>query len=203
MSIAAKKYTNLIAGPCYSTFAVERTQDSKLPTFIDKDLLATSKAYNVEYTIHSCPKSFKREIKVVFHSLKNNSLDDLYIIPIFQKTKYPMVEWSEEIKIEKDVLLLKFYNWGQTFVSKLNKLGYWADIVCPASGVPVFSSNNSTIYSEVEGCRSLLKYSTFNVGSCSVISHPLWDMNNYPATAFAIAPPEIIIGVIDDMKIDE
>ncbi|PVV04879.1 hypothetical protein BB560_000589 [Smittium megazygosporum] len=153
-----------------------------------------------EYSIHSCPKQFHFELKLIFPSLTKSNLQNLFIIPTFQKTKNPLIAYSKENDIERDVLLESFYSWGRQFVSRLADLGYWADIVCPASGLPVFSSSGSTIYPEVECCKKLLRYQTYNIGACNIICHPSWDVYNYPASAFVSAPLSIITQVIDEMK---
>ncbi|PWA03823.1 hypothetical protein BB558_000019 [Smittium angustum] len=155
---------------------------------------------SLQYSIHSCPRVFTNELKLVFPELKHKPLSQLYIVPTFQKTNCELVNRSDHSKAEKDQKLLNFYLWGLEFVQKLRNLGYWADLACPASGQAVFTQSGPTIYPEVECCRKLLKYQTYNVGGCNVISHPLWDMCSYPATAFALAPLEKIQFVIDEMN---
>ncbi|OLY85702.1 Methylmalonic aciduria and homocystinuria type D-like protein [Smittium mucronatum] len=148
--------------------------------------------FEMQYSIHQIPKMFKSEMKLIFPSLPKDKLSDLLIIPTFQKTSCSLIDWGGETQEEKDRKLLNFYKFGYNLVTALNFFGYWADIICPASGLPVFTTSGSTIYSEVDCCKKLLNYSTVNVGMCNVITHPNWGLQNYPASAFTTAPLELV-----------
>ncbi|OMJ21163.1 Methylmalonic aciduria and homocystinuria type D-like protein, mitochondrial [Smittium culicis] len=154
-------------------------------------------SFRMQYSIYKIPRQFKSEIKLIFPSLQRDKIKDLLIIPTFQKTFCSLVEWGEDTKNEKDSKLLNFYAFGYSILTKLSSMGYWFDIICPASGLPVFTTSGSTIYSEVDCCKKLLNYNTVNVGMCNVISHPEWALSNYPATAFTTAPEDVILSILD------
>lgn len=60
------------------------------------------------------------------------------------------------------------------------------------TGYPVFGRQGPTLYSEVEGLQTMLKYSQSRVGNCHVIVHPQWLTRMYPASMFTNAPPELV-----------
>ncbi|OMH84128.1 Methylmalonic aciduria and homocystinuria type D-like protein [Zancudomyces culisetae] len=154
----------------------------------------------MEYSIHKCPNLLKQELLMVFPGIKNK-MEKVLIIPTFQQTRSSMMVFDRESDIEKDEKLGNFYSWGKIFVESINKFGYWADIVCPASGIPVYNKDSTnTIYSEVNSCQRLLKYQTINIGQCNMVSHPKWSTSVYPATAFTTAPIDIVERVLEYMK---
>ncbi|KAJ1884625.1 hypothetical protein LPJ66_010522, partial [Kickxella alabastrina] len=78
--------------------------------------------------------------------------------------------------------------------------GFWADITDPMSGAALFSTSGPSLYPDVESAEILLRYRPFNLGSCFVMSHPNWGTHVYPATAFTLAPADVVARVLADMQ---
>ncbi len=53
----------------------------------------------------------------------------------------------------------------------------------------------STLYSEVDGIQSFLKYKPGRVGNCHVVVHPEWTSFMYPASFFSDAPLDVLRAV--------
>ncbi|KAI7829190.1 hypothetical protein BX661DRAFT_170621 [Kickxella alabastrina] len=153
----------------------------------------------LQYSIHLCPRQMKRELRLVFPSLSGKE-NDLLIIPTFQKTKSSMISYDAETQIEKDEKLELFYRWGTDLVERLREKGFWADITDPMSGAALFSTSGPSLYPDVESAEILLRYRPFNLGSCFVMSHPNWGTHVYPATAFTLAPADVVARVLADMQ---
>ncbi|KAJ2558336.1 hypothetical protein EV175_000832 [Coemansia sp. RSA 1933] len=153
----------------------------------------------MQYSVHACPLRMKREMKLVFPEVVGRE-KDLLVIPTFQKTTSSMVGYDVETQIEKDAKLHAFYRWGSELVARLWKQGYWADITDPMSGMALFSASGPSLYPDVEGAEILLRYNQVNIGTCFVLSHPQWGTNVYPATAFTLAPVDVVKSAIDAMQ---
>ncbi|KAJ1918726.1 hypothetical protein H4219_002448 [Mycoemilia scoparia] len=155
--------------------------------------LATS--FSLQHSIHPCSRRLKRELRLTFPEVEGRE-DGLFIIPTFQPTEHPMISYYDGSQEEKDEKLFNFYRWAALFVKHLKDRGFWGDATDPASGLPLFTTCGPSLYPDVEGAEMLLRYNTINIGCCGVVSHPTWGTKVYPATAFAIAPPEAIAEAI-------
>ncbi|KAJ2363877.1 hypothetical protein IW150_006631 [Coemansia sp. RSA 2607] len=174
---------------------------AQLPTIltnlgIDIDTKHTEVA--LQYSVHRCPRRMRREMRLVFPCVANRE-SELVIIPTFQKTKSSMISYGADTQTEKDDKLQLFYRWGGELVSRLQQKGFWADVTDPMSGMSLFSTSGPSLYPDVEGAEILLKYKPFNLGSCFVLSHPHWGTSIYPASAFTLAPPEVVVQTLEEM----
>ncbi|KAJ2741177.1 hypothetical protein GGI20_005366 [Coemansia sp. BCRC 34301] len=160
---------------------------------------ATDPKVLLQYSVHACPRRMRRDIGLVFPDVVGKE-GELLIIPTFQKTESSMLSYQAETQAEKDAKLHMFYRWGAELVSRLCRLGYWADVTDPMSGLALFTSSGPSLYPDVEGAEVLLRYTPFNLGNCFVLSHPHWGTHVYPATAFVLAPIEVVRNVLLDMQ---
>ncbi|KAL1925755.1 uncharacterized protein VTP21DRAFT_638 [Calcarisporiella thermophila] len=151
-------------------------------------------SFLLEYSIHSCPRRLVSEIKYVFPNIE---LEQLLIVPTFQRTRYDLVEWGEPVAKEKDEKLENFVAWGSAVVEYMRAQGFWADITDPCSGFPMFTEHGPSPYPDVSGIEQLLRYDTLNTGCCKVVLHPRWGSRMYPATLFTTAPLEALTEAID------
>lgn len=158
--------------------------------------------FEVEVSIHKCPRSFTDEMKRIFPELCVILDEDnpIKVIPTFQKTvETLLVEGSGKqgiVDAIKDMALENFCILALYFCTILRvKYGFWADFCDPCSGLCVMDRNvhpnamdlysaiptkdklfptiQTGIYSEVEGAVKLLGYDGgMRVGCCRVIRHP-------------------------------
>jgi len=199
----------------------------------DETKSSASEWFEMQFSIHKAEGLVKREACAVFPELRDvvkklqrdqstsrdaESADTLYAIATIQPSKVDMVEWSSESAAEKDRLLENFVGWATAFCARIKQrcdrtepergddaasTMTFADFVEPCSGHPGLGTRSSSIYSEVDSMQFLLKYPAIQVAQCTVISHPIWRTNIYPATLFVVAPLNIIIGTIDNMLFRE
>ncbi|KAJ2492034.1 hypothetical protein IWW37_001748 [Coemansia sp. RSA 2050] len=153
----------------------------------------------LQYSVHACPRRMKREIGLVFPEVSGKE-SDLLILPTFQRTESSMISYQAETQAEKDAKLHMFYRWGAELVCRLRENGYWADVTDPMSGLALFTSCGPSLYPDVDGAEILLRYAPFNLGSCFVLSHPQWGTHVYPATAFTLAPIDVVRQVLLSMQ---
>ncbi|KAJ1964518.1 hypothetical protein GGI12_001363 [Dipsacomyces acuminosporus] len=175
---------------------------SRLPNILKSlkvPISSQPQSVSLQYSVHSCPRRVKREIGLVFPEIVGRE-GELLFIPTFQKTKSSMLSFQGETAMEKDEKLHLFYRWGAEFVERMQKEGYWADITDPMSGLALFTACGPSLYPDVEGAEVLLRYTTYNVGNCFILTHPRWGTHIYPATAFALAPVAVVKQVLDEMQ---
>lgn len=167
------------------------------PTLVEfKDWMYKGKPYTItlQYSVHTAPKGLLRECLTVFPHLKRDSR--LMCIPTFQKADDDMTDWTPKAAFEKDRLLNSFYEWSKLLCDFIRATGEWADYIDPCSGYPVIGDRGPSIYSEVNGMQSLLKYRLQSVGGCGLITHPKWATRCYPASIFTTAPMNVITNAI-------
>ena len=79
---------------------------------------------------------------------------------------------------------------------------YFFDVAEPSTGLPYLTSNSPSIYSEVEGGGSLLKYPREQSGSCCLLKHPIYGLNCYPSTFFLAGfPIDAFYQVVTDLSV--
>ncbi|PIA14422.1 hypothetical protein COEREDRAFT_46856 [Coemansia reversa NRRL 1564] len=175
----------------------------QLPKSLDDlqvDITTDNSAVILQYSVHVCPRSMRREMSLVFPDIVGKE-SRLLIIPTFQRTLSSMISYEVETQAEKDAKLHLFYRWGAELVDRLHAQGHWADITDPMSGMALFTSCGPSLYPDVEGAEALLRYTPFNLGSCFVMSHPQWGTHVYPATAFTLAPAEVVTRTLCEMQL--
>ncbi|KAJ3122828.1 hypothetical protein HK098_002442 [Nowakowskiella sp. JEL0407] len=162
----------------------------------------------LQYSIHTPGRSLLRELSDIFCNVefekygdKKTFMNQLLIMPIFQKSAYDLVAITPETNRERDRLLENCYKIARQFKTLLQQHSpsYWADLTDPASGYPLFSPRGLSLYPDVDGAQRLLKYQTDLVGCCRILLHPKWGTKNYPATMFTNAPIGVVESVMCEM----
>ena len=102
--------------------------------------------YNIEYTVHNCPKSMKRDIYPVFKNELNID-DDILIIPTWQEARLSITNISDDVSKELDRLFLNFRDWALILKKYVNDLLYLKDF--PIYQRPYVRSRNIQFYSFV------------------------------------------------------
>ncbi|KAJ1565714.1 hypothetical protein HK096_011372 [Nowakowskiella sp. JEL0078] len=189
--------------------------EPKLSVLPNKLALTTNTQNHVfiQYSVHSVGRIMAREIASVFCNVdfqKGSSsdklrrdflIDNLLVIPTFQRSFYDLVGITDETNRERDALLENIYEVAHKFRSLLQEQNpeYWADLTDPASGYPLFSPRGLSLYPDVDGAQRLLKYQTELAGCCRIILHPKWGTRNYPATMFTTAPLNVVEDILGKM----
>lgn len=156
--------------------------------------LDVAEVSTLEVSVHRCSAALRRELARVFANTRQvtEHMDDVLALPTFQPALNDLVAIGAAVELEKDLKLAKFYRWCTDVCDKLTEQGYWADFIDPCSGYPVRSARGASPYSEIDGLRTLLSYSTYSTGPCVVVSHPRWNTRCYPATMFTTAPVDVV-----------
>lgn len=146
-----------------------------------------NKTFNIEYSIHYCTKLMKNDIIKIFNNCSNMDLvkiNNILIIPTFQHSRMNLLNNNIEIQEEKDKLLQNFLNWGCKLIEGLKNLNEWGDLIDPSSGYPFYCERGGFSCNDLEMIQSVLPYSIQQVGNCTVLEHPKWKTNVYPAIIF-------------------
>jgi hypothetical protein len=119
-----------------------------LPTYLT--------AMEMDISAHICPISVKNELQYIF---PNVCLDEVIAIITMQKAQYELVNWGNDIEIEKDIKLERFTAFAESFCQSLSQETYdWIDYIDPCSGLPMKDKSLSKPYSEVNGAEAMLGY---------------------------------------------
>ncbi|KAM6174382.1 cobalamin trafficking protein CblD isoform 1-T1 [Erethizon dorsatum] len=141
----------------------------------------------VECVIQTCPELLRRDFESLFPEVANSKL---MILTVTQKTKNDMTIWSEEVELEREMLLEKFINGAKEICYALRTEGYWADFIDPSSGVAYFGPyTNNTLFETDERYRHL-GFSVDDLGCCKVIRHNLWGTHVFVGSIFTNATPD-------------
>eukprot|EP01111_Echinosteliopsis_oligospora_P018763 TRINITY_DN8785_c0_g1_i1.p1 TRINITY_DN8785_c0_g1~~TRINITY_DN8785_c0_g1_i1.p1 ORF type:complete len:210 (+),score=39.46 TRINITY_DN8785_c0_g1_i1:44-673(+) len=156
--------------------------------------------YTIQYSLHTCSSLMNRELKLIFPDLSMDLIKQMIAIPTFQPSSVDLVGIGENIEMEKNRLLDNFMKWAEKVVEELKKQGYWADIIDPCTGMPVYSRRGPAIHDDVMSSMRLLRYDVHSVGCCKVILHPTWGSSVYPSFVFAIAPVYAIKCILSNIS---
>jgi hypothetical protein len=125
-----------------------------------------------EYSIHSPPPRFQRELTHIFPAMRRQELKRILVVPVIQRCDNDMVGVTKSTNAERDVRLelvcsalvignpnlfninnpydyVQFVEWGKLVVDRLRSVGMWADIMDPASGYPVSRTTDWNIMSNI------------------------------------------------------
>lgn len=155
----------------------------------DGDLIHHKPAslYSAECIAHECSSKLKREFQDLFPS-RNLLQQNLTAITISQQTHNDMSVWNSNVEQEREELLQQFNSGAKEICSSLQTLGYWADFIDPASGLPFFGEHtNSSLY-ETDHRFTHFGFSLTDLGCCKVISHAIWGHHAYVGIIFTNAP---------------
>uniref|UniRef100_A0A2K6GYA5 Metabolism of cobalamin associated D n=1 Tax=Propithecus coquereli TaxID=379532 RepID=A0A2K6GYA5_PROCO len=83
-----------------------------------------------ECAIQTCPELLQRDFESLFPEVANSKL---MILTVTQKAKNDTTVWSEEVGIEREMLLQKFISGARAICYALQAEGYWADFIDPLS----------------------------------------------------------------------
>lgn len=166
--------------------------DNRKPqTLISPQKLKLS-TLSFQFSVHKPSKHMKKELEFVFP--KNYA--DLFIVPCFFQSPLDLTDITPKTARIRDVFLEAAYSLLQHLSKGL--AGSFIDLTDPCSGYPVNSPRGLSLYPDVDGSSSLLKYATIQAGCCRVLTHPEWGCRNYPVTYFTDACPSAVQGLIEE-----
>ncbi|KAJ9454730.1 Protein c2orf25 [Diplonema papillatum] len=159
----------------------------------------------LEYSLHKVTASLVPDLQPCLPEVPKNRVVDLLIMPTFQKTSCPVIEFTAESAAEKDRLLDAFVAFAGKMVEKVQAAGHWADYLDPCTGYG--RVRGPSPYSEVGAAEAILPYSVVHVGTlgggCRMVSHPKWDLSCYPATMFFLCPLETVTAALAALQEEE
>lgn len=173
---------------------VEPTITAVAPTADGPPLAGAGAGGDIEWSVHRVLPRMVPDLKRVFPGV--DAIDEVLVIPTFQKCRCDLIADGPGPDAEKDRLLETFVRWATAVCKQLREKGYWADLTDPCSGLPVLSERGGSFYPDVIGGQMLLNYDMIDTGCCKLLSHPKWQTSTYPATLFAAAPLEKVVTLL-------
>lgn len=154
-----------------------------------------------EFSVHVPTNAFLRELTSVFPDASIGVRSPVLVVPTFQRSAVSLLEYGDKEAVEKDRLLLRFFEWCDRVVEAVKQLqpSAWIDATDPASGL-AWRGKPGSCYSDVDGLTRLLRYETIDIGGCRVVAHPKWRFAVYPATLFTTATPNVIIQALSQVN---
>ena len=173
-------------------------------------------ALQLEYSVHKPSRLLRRDIELVFRpdldtsyhtdprgaaaGLDKEAYLEAYLlaVPTWQPSSHDLSEIAFEVNEERKGLLGNFDAWADSLRPRL--VEHWSDVSCPMEGNARYGTPTSTIYNELEGLTSLLRYDSIPIGCCGIVLHPRWQRKAYPVTLFTLAPIEHLTGALEAVE---
>lgn len=141
----------------------------------------------LECKVQKCPDLVKKDFLDLFPG-RNLRDGPLSVVTLSQRTKHDMSCWSEDMENEREELQLYFILAAEDICAILQREGYWADFIDPASGRPFLGQfTNSTLFETDERYRHL-GFRIDDLGCCKIISHRNWGTHVFVGAIFTNAP---------------
>ncbi|KAM6465223.1 cobalamin trafficking protein CblD isoform 1-T2 [Liasis olivaceus] len=158
---------------------------------VHKQDIADAKSYfetaKVECVIQACPELLRKDFESMFPDVISTNIT---VLTVTQKTLNDMTAWSEEIEVEREVLIENFISGAKEICYALCSEGYWADFIDPTSGLAFFGPyTNNTLFETDERYRQL-GFLIEDLGCCKVIRHNLWGTHVLVGSIFTNATPD-------------
>ena len=177
-----------------------------------------SEAFQVEHSIHRPSRLLLKDIEIVFRPDLEAEYErkkaaaaagaqitgieekeaflraNLLAVPTWQPAQQDLSEISDAVNEERRALLKNFDAWADAVRARLGV--HWSDASCPVEGCAHFGTPGSTIYNELEGLTTLLRYDSLPIGCCGIVLHPKWQRRAYPVTFFTTAPYDVLQAAI-------
>ncbi|GMS78601.1 hypothetical protein PENTCL1PPCAC_776 [Pristionchus entomophagus] len=173
---------SLIELTSYPTLATspQKAQENYLAEFAPSDL-------DVEMVAQPCPKLMQRDLNRLFPGM-NIPAANVTVLNLAQQTKFDQKAWTPEMETERDTLTASFISAASDICSTLQRCGYWADFVDPASGRPYLGKFVNTSLFETDDAYRKMGFKIEDLGCCKVLQHAAWGSRAFVGTIFTDAP---------------
>ena len=173
-------------------------------------------ALQIEYSVHRPSRLLRGDVEMVFRPDLDASYKSdprgaaaglskeaylqahLLAIPTWQPSVHDLSQIAFEVNEERRGLLANFDAFANSLRPRLKE--HWSDVSCPMEGNARYGTPTSTIYNELEGLTSLLRYDSVPVGCCGIVLHPTWQRKAYPVTLFTLAPLELLMSALQEVE---
>ena len=124
-----------------------------------------------------------------------------YLVIFLQRSSISFEQSDIEVIREKDKLRARFIRLGCGLIFDLLDRGYQSDLFDPRTGYPLLSQPGELTLDDNAVVKALLNYQAIAYQNCSLLNHPLWGHNIYPATIATSAPQDVLELAIAAMAI--
>jgi len=154
---------------------------------------------HLKFELHDAPQLLRKELKDLFPDIVafNNPNNSISVITMARETVNDMSMWSEEVEVEREVLVGQFVILAREVCGRLKNDGYWADFIDPSAGVPYFGQHTNTTMFETDEKYRLLGFRIEDLGCCKVICHKDFGRKVFVGTMVTSVPAST--GVIQEL----
>lgn len=170
----------------------------------------------LEFAVFEATKTFRNvDIVTVFPEAAAVAHQPMYCIVTFQKAEFEesaisdppassssLIGDNASTREFKDISRERFFSFMRAVkdlvlekmegASASGEGSVWADWTDPATGMPFLGAPGASTYCESDAIQQLMPCDVVLVagsgGGCSMISHPRWGLEVYPATGFISVP---------------
>jgi hypothetical protein len=160
-----------------------RTSDESYPIH-----LVGKMGQAIQISIHSPSEYICTNRERIFPDWKNKPM---WVTIILAQARYEMLDNSDVVEAEKQVLREQFIRYGFDVAFNLRDSGYFTDLVDPRTGYPILSRPGEFPHDDTAVVKALLGYPIIK-NKCRVVLHPSWGTAVYPGTLISEAPPVMI-----------
>jgi hypothetical protein len=122
------------------------------------------------------------------------------LVLILLKSQLPLDGEGEFVELEKDRLLHRFLEFGQTFYTMNHQRGFFSEIISPKDGTPQYSKKGQLIFDLVAIVHHSLGFDFLKTkGGCRAISHLVWQTAVYPGLFLSQATMETVQSILTEM----
>ncbi|MBD2019644.1 methylmalonic aciduria and homocystinuria type D protein [Leptolyngbya sp. FACHB-36] len=148
----------------------------------------------MQYSVHS-PNEF-----IATHRpklLPDWSCPVASVLVVLQSCPCELLQRTQQAEVQKQTLRQRFLSVGYEVATKLERMGYLADVFDPKTGRPLRSRPGPLRLDDVAVVRSCLGYPILDRNGCSVLLHPAWGSAVYPSTIVSSAAPDVLDAVFE------
>ena len=121
-----------------------------------------------------------------------------FLILFLQRSSISLREFNCNVTKEKDRLRANFIRFGYELIFSLRDRSYQSDLFDPRTGYPLLSQPGKLTIDDNAVVKALLNFSVTNYQGCSLLSHPIWNHDVYPATIATSAPHKLLTSLIEN-----
>ncbi len=124
------------------------------------------------------------------------------VLIVIQPYDGGLLKKTPQTEAQKQRLRQQFLDFGYQVATRLQQMGYLAEIFDPRTGMPLLSKPGQLTLDDVALARSCLGYETAHSYGCNLILHPIWGSSVYPSTLVSSAQPEVVEQVSREVRLE-
>jgi hypothetical protein len=123
------------------------------------------------------------------------------VLIVIQPCDGGLLHKTPQTEAQKHHLRQQFLEFGYQVATRLQHMGYLAEVFDPRTGLPLLSQPGRLTLDDVAIASSCLGYETTHSCGCDLILHPTWGSSVYPSTLLSSAQPDVVEWVSREVRL--